>query len=262
MDWFRHYHGLCTDPKLHRIARTAKVSRGLVIAAWCAILETASQNDPRGLADDVDETALAFLIDVKPGVAGRILEAIRATGLIDEEGHVAAWNKRQRASDDVAVRVAKHRERTPVNEVLGKKRFQHDRDPDANPLPENETQAGGNVTNLYRTEQNRTDTEREDSPPAGGSSSNGQYRWAGQIIRLTDKDFNQWTESFGAIDLPCQLAALDAHLASPQAKDHERKRWFPFVAGALKNRNEDARAKERLAAKRQSDPRPNPVFTL
>ena len=93
MDWFRHYHGLCTDPKLHRVAKAAKVSRGLVIAAWCAILETASQNDPRGTAEDIDDASLAFMIDIKPGVAGRILQAIRAAGLIDDEGTVAAWSK-------------------------------------------------------------------------------------------------------------------------------------------------------------------------
>ena len=163
MDWFRHYHGLCTDPKLHRIARTAKVSRGLVIAAWCAILETASQNDPRGCADDIDDATLAFMVDIKPGVAGRILQAIRAAGLIDDEGNVAAWSKRQRASDDGAPRVAKHRARTQTDDVLGKKRSQPDRERDNNPLPENETEGDGNVTNPSRTEQNRT--EKKETPP-------------------------------------------------------------------------------------------------
>jgi hypothetical protein len=36
MHWFRYYHGLCTDPKLHRVARAAQVRRHVVIAAWCA----------------------------------------------------------------------------------------------------------------------------------------------------------------------------------------------------------------------------------
>ena len=174
MDWFRHYHGLCTDPKLHRIARAAKVSRGLVIAAWCAILETASQNDPRGSAEDVDETSLAFMIDVKPGVAARILEAVRTAGLIDGDGYVAAWGKRQRASDDVATRVAKHREQKSVNEVRGKKRFQHDRDIDSNPLTENETSSTCNVTKSARTEQNRT--EQNISPSEIPALADGEVR--------------------------------------------------------------------------------------
>ena len=111
MDWFRAYHGTCTDPKLHRIARSIHVSRGLVVAGWLAVLETASANDERGNIGEIDAVSLAFMIDVKPHVGTRILDAFRAAGMLDEAGNVTAWTKRQRQSDDAGVRKRKFRER-------------------------------------------------------------------------------------------------------------------------------------------------------
>ena len=162
MDWFRHYHGLCTDPKLHKIARTAKVSRGLVIAAWCAILETASQAENRGDVREVDETTLSFMIDVKPGVASRILEAIIGAGLI-ADGYVSSWQKRQKVSDDVQKRVQRHRDQKNKS------------------LKNNETEPNGNVTK--NTEQIRTEQIRkkeEDSPAKPGAD----YAFSGKVVRL------------------------------------------------------------------------------
>lgn len=141
MDWFRHYHGLCTDPKLHKIARQAKVSRGMVIAAWCAVLETASQSTPRGDCQDIDDDSLSFMIDAKPSVAGRILQSIKNAGMIDENGFVAAWKKRQRESDDVSTRVQRHRAKKDKS------------------LENNETDHGCNVT-VTPLEQNRTEQIR------------------------------------------------------------------------------------------------------
>lgn len=92
MQWFRVYHGISTDPKLHKVARAAKVNRGLIIGAWIAILETASQSDPRGSCRDLDDESLAFMVDVSKAVAGRILEAMRWAGMIDEYGTVRAWS--------------------------------------------------------------------------------------------------------------------------------------------------------------------------
>jgi 5-methylcytosine-specific restriction endonuclease McrA len=99
MDWWRAYHGLCTDPKLHRVARSIHVSRGLVVAGWVAICETASAHEPRGSIGELDAVSLAFLIDVKPHVATKILDGFRAAKMLDDAGNVVAWTKRQRQSD-------------------------------------------------------------------------------------------------------------------------------------------------------------------
>lgn len=139
MEWFRHYHGLCTDPKLHEIARKTRVSRGMVIAAWCAVLESASSADDRGVVS-ISDMQLAFMIDAKPAVAGRIMEGFRDLQMV-VDGRVSAWSKRQRECDDVRVRVNRHRDRKN------------------NLLKNNETGCHGNVTVTYRTEQNREEKD-------------------------------------------------------------------------------------------------------
>lgn len=154
MEWFRHYHGLCTDPKLHKISRAAKVSRGIAIAAWCAILEHASQASDRGDLSGFEVADLAFLIDQKPSVAQRVFEAIWASDLI-AENRVAAWSKRQKESDD------------------GKKRVQRHRARKVKALETNETDGSGNVTCRSRTEQNRTDKKKEAQTAPGNGHDQG-----------------------------------------------------------------------------------------
>lgn len=147
MDWFRHYHGTATDPKLHRIARAAGCSRGLVCGAWWAVLETASQATDRGTLPKFDATTLAYLADIKPSLAGRILEGFLNEGMLTPEMRVAAWDRRQKSSDNGKIRVQRHRERL------------------RNALNDKETESGGNVTETHRTEQNRTDKKEPPLPP-------------------------------------------------------------------------------------------------
>jgi len=146
MDWFRAYHGTCTDPKLHKASRMARVRRSVVLAAWFAVLETASKNSERGALGKFDAHDLAFMIDESAAVAGRCIEAFSALEMITD-GRVAAWSKRQKISDDVAIRVKKHRDQTDK------------------PLENQETEPPRNVTEThYRTEQNRVEKEKGDSP--------------------------------------------------------------------------------------------------
>lgn len=87
--------------------------------------------------------------------------------------------------------------------------------------------------------------KEEKIPPDGGSSSASAYRWQGHVIRLKAPDFDRWADSFRYLDLPAELESLDAWLASDDATESNRKRWFHVAAGALKNRNADAKAKGR-----------------
>lgn len=156
MDWFRAYHGILTDAKLDRIKRKVGCPRGLVVAAWLAVLEAASENDQRGNVGDLDAGDIAYKVDIKLPLAGRILGAIREAGMVLDDGTVSAWSKRQRASDDVKVRVSEHRARKSKS------------------LKNNETTGSGNVTETYRTEQSRVEEDSslrsESCPPPSAAA--------------------------------------------------------------------------------------------
>jgi len=110
MDWYRRYHGTCTDPKLAKAARIADVHRAFVIAAWEAVLEYASAASPRGSLCGFDHFDVAFSTDVTPEEAERILDAMRRLRMIDGD-KVCAWDKRQFQSDSSAERTKRWRDK-------------------------------------------------------------------------------------------------------------------------------------------------------
>ena len=192
MQWFRVYHHISTDPKLHKAARMAKVARATMVGAFITVLDFASQQGERGSILGLDLETFAFLTGCKPCVAAAMLTAMQNVGLV-REGHVTNWAKYQRESDNVAARVRAHRERKasenvgrtsqnvenwnqPLREAAMKKTKTDDIDL-AIPLKDIETEPSGNVTLLRGVtdvtdqNQNRTESERE-SPltplPGGG----------------------------------------------------------------------------------------------
>lgn len=95
---------------------------------------------------------------------------------------------------------------------------------------------------------------------AGSASKNGQYEWEGQIIRLKPKDFRQWSTSFPYVDLRAELASADAWLASDDATDAQRKKWFHVVAALLRKRNDAAKLKPKPPPKSRRPNLMDPAF--
>lgn len=82
IDWFRWHHGSVNDPKFGLVAKKAGARVGDVIAVWALVLEQARANVKRGEIGDVDHEATDFLLGAEDGTTARILEAMRARGLI------------------------------------------------------------------------------------------------------------------------------------------------------------------------------------
>lgn len=114
IDWFRWHHGCVTDEKFRLVGRIAKASVAEVIAVWARLLELASQNEDRGNIGDPDMLAVDCLLGLDDGKAEAIVEAMRARRMIDDEGTLTGWERRQpkrEREDDSADRVRRHRER-------------------------------------------------------------------------------------------------------------------------------------------------------
>lgn len=154
MKWFRLWSDIANNPKVQRLPAP-------LFKAWINLLCLANQGQPRGsLPGRIED--IAFGLRIKPSAAATIIDRLIEKRLLDLGGdrryHVHNWTRWQRESDDVATRVSQHRARKDSDDVG----------------PENE----GNVTASLpetllkrpqkRTEQNREEKKRTDTPPDGG----------------------------------------------------------------------------------------------
>ena len=103
MEWFRFYHDAVDDPKVQRLSPK-------LFKHWINILCISSRNSDRGTLPNRQN--IAFSLRVPESKVDQIIDALLDAGLIDKEGDsclIHGWNSRQKRSDNVADRVAKHR---------------------------------------------------------------------------------------------------------------------------------------------------------
>jgi hypothetical protein len=128
MEWFRHYDGLSTDPKLTLVGQLAGVHRCFAVAAWCYVLEHANKQMARNVSETLSDTQcngdetfrgfcgninsrlMAISLGIAPEEVSQLLDAMREVGMIAND-RISAWNKRQFSSDDAYARVKRFREK-------------------------------------------------------------------------------------------------------------------------------------------------------
>lgn len=106
MEWFRFYDEVLDDPKVQLLPAA-------LFRDWVNILCLCNRNDPRGQLPSIDD--VAFGLRCSNAKAKSIIKKLHAADLLvtAEQGvtYPSGWSKRQRVSDNVAERVAKHRAR-------------------------------------------------------------------------------------------------------------------------------------------------------
>jgi hypothetical protein len=124
MNWWRAHHGISNDIKLALIAAKLNIPRCEVGWIWIVCLDHASQNeDNRGNIGNLGSDEIAMLAGVPTERADQILRALRDRDMLQGDGRVTAWDKRQpkreRPDDDSSQRVQRLREAqrhvTPCN---------------------------------------------------------------------------------------------------------------------------------------------------
>jgi hypothetical protein len=146
MDWFRSHHGAPTDAKYLMLARRAGVAAHEVAFVWWALLDYASQNEPRGSITGFDPEALACFSGLDESKIKAIEGVCREKGMIDQADMLSAWARRQpKREDDSSKRVREYRDRQKT-----------------------ETQCNASVTQGNgRAEQSRTEQNIPPLPPEG-----------------------------------------------------------------------------------------------
>ena len=161
MEWFRWYHGACSDAKWPIIARKAKVSVGVVVSVWAALLEYASQDEERGSVAGFDGETYDALYGYEDGTCDAVLAAMSEKGLICD-GCICAWSKRQPDGEreergklsTERVRKFRERQRAASPETLCN-------------ADETPSETLCNADETHETPKNRTEQRREDinTPP-------------------------------------------------------------------------------------------------
>lgn len=141
-DWFRSWHGAPTDPKWVLIGRKAGVVPAVASAIAWALFDHASQAHPRGSVAGFDCEVYAAWGGLECDAVTKAVSAMAERGMIDANGELSKWSKRQPEREDGSAERGKAwRER---------KRTQANADDDAENAQERKR----------TTEQSRVDTEQ------------------------------------------------------------------------------------------------------
>ena len=110
-EWFRSWHGAPTDSKFLLIAKRAQVAPGMVSAVYWALLDYASQNEPRGSVEGFDTETYSEWAGWEESDVIAVIAALTTKGAI-VDGKIVAWEKRQPKREDptAAERQARYRD--------------------------------------------------------------------------------------------------------------------------------------------------------
>ena len=154
MEWFRWYHGAISDPKWPLIARKSNQNIGTVVSIWAALLEYASQAEPRGSIEGFDCEQIDALYGYPDGTTETVCNAMKRH-VTNETNFIVSWAKRQakRERDDNSTeRVRAYRAKKKAQEN------EHDTEEKRDETPRNASETPRNAQN--RTEQNREDKKK------------------------------------------------------------------------------------------------------
>jgi hypothetical protein len=158
MDWFRSWHGAPTDTKFLVIARRANVAPGMVSAVYWALLDHASQNNPRGCVDGFDTEAYAAWAGWEESDVIAIVAAFVVKETI-KDGKITSWEKRQpKREDDSGPRVKRYRDNQRAASVTS----------------ESVTQSNVTVTHGNAPDKNQREDQKDERlarPPASAPQS-------------------------------------------------------------------------------------------
>lgn len=100
-DWFRWWHGTVTDPKFMWVSRRSGRPLSEVLAVWAALLETASNGETRGNVSCFDSVSHDCLLGFEDGICDRIVAAMTDKGMVDADGNLTGWERRQPKREDL-----------------------------------------------------------------------------------------------------------------------------------------------------------------
>lgn len=155
------------------------------------------------------------------------------------ETELTKWQKRSEAASENAQR----RHRKAGAKVTHNVNFFASVEGGENKGDQELSASGGSAKSLLpESKEGKSSSTQSESFYAPNGAANGRsYAFAGEVIRLTGRDYQRWFNAYPDIDLRAELTALDDCYRATLTPD-ERKHWFYRCSQALANRQERARA--------------------
>lgn len=199
-DWFRWWHGTVTDPKFMWVSRRSGRPLSEVIAVWAALLETASNGETRGNVSCFDSVSHDCLMGFEDGICDRIVAAMTDKGMIDADGNLTGWERRQPKREDLPS--AESRAKSSTERVRAYR--------DRMKLQRGET----NETAMKRSETQETAREEES-------------REEGKPPTSPDGEVSPPDEKSSDADVTGQVALLQTAKPTDKAKSDQRGARLP-----------------------------------
>ncbi|MCA9912226.1 MAG: hypothetical protein KC496_02705, partial [Anaerolineae bacterium] len=226
------YHNMPHDPKLQVVAKRCSQPMAFVVAVWVCILDAASQHDPRGVIE-IDPEEVAVIQGIELEAVEAILDALKSKNLIDDEGAVVNWHKRQHTTSTERVkkhRDGKKRDVTPRNtkkrDVTAGNAKKRKNDPDTDADTETDSDAeqradtdskkDSNSKNRTREEKKESEEEKQQSCGKDAEKDKKQI-----LQQMTDI----WNEEVQSKITPDQKAIL-----TKRRKEQLAARWVDEFA--------------------------------
>lgn len=230
MGWFRWHHGSVTDPKFQLVAKKASASVGEVIAVWACLLEAASASEQRGNHGAIDFESMDCSLGYDDGKCRRIYDRMCERDLIDDEGGVAAWDRRQpkreRDDDSSTDRVRAFRDRQ-----------RQEKQGNATETPRN-----ANADHETPREEKKRVEKHSPPPPSRGEPATGggfARFWAAWPKHPRKAGRHQCWAKWQAKGLEAIADRVVAHVEALKAGEQWRKEGGGFIPSPLVYLNQD-----------------------
>jgi hypothetical protein len=164
---------------------------------------------------------IAALAGIRPKDCEKMLEELENSGVFSRENDGEIFSRRMK----------RETEKARIDAENGAK--------GGNPTLKGGVNPQDKAQKLEARSQKERKIGDENFPPPiveSPQGTTGKYVFESGVIRLNEKNFNQWRESFSHLDLRAELLSLTQWAG-------QQKDWFPAVSGALAKRNREQQVK-------------------
>lgn len=218
--WFRWHHGTVNDPKWRVVSARASsglsrnVTVGHVLSVWCAMLECASQANPRGTLAGWDDEDVAAGLGMPVDEVVAIRQAMAGKTLDGEE--LSGWKRRQPKAEDLG--------------AAARKRDQRQRE-----KASNSDVTGGDGKASHEVSRNVTTEERRGEESRGEEKEHTRKRAPAKTTLPKDFTISDRVRSWAAEKGHTRLDQhLESFRAKSQAKGYSYADWDSAFMEAIR----------------------------